>query len=104
VVLDSGGVVGTAIVKAHIGFGAAAAPEMQRILQESDDGNALAQANEVHGIVRLRPRPTSPRRKNVLRRTISASASSSRMPLSLGRSGCVDGLRPDDAIVGPPAS
>jgi hypothetical protein len=102
-VLDSGGVVGATIMKALVGFGAAAAPEMRRILQESVDGNALAQANEVLRIVRLRARPTSPRRKNVLRRTISASAFSSRMPLYLGGSGCVDGPRPLDPIVAPPA-
>jgi hypothetical protein len=103
-VLDSDGVVGAAIVKALVGFGAAAAPEMRRILQESLDAEALAHATEVLRSVRRRARPTSPRTKNVRRRTISASASSSRMPLSLSGSGCVDGPRPEDAIVGPPAS
>jgi hypothetical protein len=100
-VLDSDGPVGAAVVKALVGFGAAAAPEMRRILQESLDADALAHANEVLMIVRRRARPASPRRKNVRRRTISASAFSSRMPLYLGGSGCIDGPRPEDAVVGP---
>jgi hypothetical protein len=98
-VLDSDGVVGAAIVKALVGFGAAAAPEMRRIVRESLDADALAQANKVLRIVRCRARPTSPRRKNVLRRTISASAFSSRMPLSLSGGGCFDAPRPEAAIV-----
>jgi hypothetical protein len=34
-----------------VAFGAAAAPEMRRILRESDDADALAHANQVLKIV-----------------------------------------------------
>jgi hypothetical protein len=55
-ILDSSGVVGAAVVTGLVGFGAAAVPEMQRILRESEDADALAHANEVLRIVGRTPR------------------------------------------------
>jgi hypothetical protein len=50
-ILDSSGPVGRAAVKGLAAFGAAAVPEMQRILRESEDEDAIAHANKVLRIV-----------------------------------------------------
>jgi hypothetical protein len=81
-ILDSDGPVGRAAVKGLIGFGADAAPEMRRILRESHDKDALAQASEVLRIVGPRSRRAAAAQKIVMRSTISASAFFSPMPLS----------------------